>query len=236
MLINGFDVANLNAKQFAVEFSHASIKNDSAWDKGAAAPYFAPTYTGFRSFNVVLYVRGVDREEIIQNCSDIVAKLLEPVNLKLDGFSHFFRATLSGTPSRDERSQRKFHRLTLPFVGYEFGDNVEVSGTTSFTVNNPGNIVSPCRVEITPRSGAASIQLTGICRDSFTGEDLPVTVKDLVTNKTVVIDGLTGLVTQDGAAKEVDAWELPSLKPGSNTITCNNSYMTIKVIVTPLYI
>ena len=26
MLINGFDIANLNAKQFAVEFSHAAIK------------------------------------------------------------------------------------------------------------------------------------------------------------------------------------------------------------------
>lgn len=236
MLINGFDVANLNAKQFAVEFTHANIKNDSAWDKGTAAPYFAPTYTGFRSFNVSLNVKGADREEIIQNCSDIVSKLLEPVDLVLDGFAHYFRATLSGTPSRDERSQRQFHRLTLPFIGYEFGREVEVSGTTSFTVTNPGNIVSPCRVEITPRAGAASIQLTGICRDSFTGEDLPVTMKDMVTGRTVIIDGLTGLVTQDGAIKEVDAWELPSVKPGSNTITCNNSYMTVKVIVTPLYI
>lgn len=236
MLINGFDIANLNAKQFAVEFSHAAITNNSAWDKGAAAPYFAPTFTGFRSFTVVLYVKGANRQEIIQNCSDIVAKLLQPVDLVLDGFSHFFRATLSGTPTRDERAQRQFHRLTLPFVGYEFGDEVEVSGASSFVVNNPGNIISPCRVEITPRSGAGSIQLTGICRDSFTGEDLPVTMKDMVTGKTVIIDGLTGMVTQDGAIKEVDAWELPSVKPGANTITCNNSYMTIKVIVTPLYI
>lgn len=236
MLINGFNVANLNAKQFAVEFSHAAIKNDSAWDKGAAAPYFAPTFTGFRSFNVVLYVKGANRQEIIQNCSDIVAKLLEPVDLVLDGFSHFFRATLSGTPTRDERAQRQFHRLTLPFVGYEFGDEVEVEGVTEFVVDNPGNITSPCRIELTPTISTATLQLTGICRDPFTGEDLPVTVNNLTTNKVVIIDGLTGLITENGAVKEVDAWELPSMKPGSNTVTCDNQVVNVKVIVTPLYI
>lgn len=236
MLINGFDVANLNAKQFAVEFSHAVIINDSAWDKGAAAPYFAPTYTGFRSFTVVLYVKGETRQEIIQNCSDIVAKLLGPVDLVLDGFSHYFRATLSGTPTRDERAQRQFHRLTLPFVGYEFGDEVEVEGTTELTIDNPGNMTSPCRIELTPTISTATLQLTGICRDPFTGADLPVTVNNLTTGKVVVIDGVTGLVTQDGAIKEVDAWELPSMLPGRNIITCDNQVVNVKVTTTPLYI
>lgn len=235
MLINGFDIANLNAKQFAVEFAHASIKNDSTWDKGAAGPYFAPTYTGFKQFSVSLHVKGANREEIIHNCSDIASRLLEPVDLVLDGFSHYFRAVLSGAPSRDERSQRKFHRLTLPFVGYEYSDEVEVSGASSLTVKNPGNIVSPCRIELTPTIGTASLQLTGICRNPFTGEDLPVTVKNLTTNKVVVIDGLTGLITENGTVKEVDAWELPSMKPGTNIITCDNQVVNVKVIVTPLY-
>ena len=84
--------------------------------------------------------------------------------------------------------------------------------------------------------GAASITLTGICQDSFTGEDLPVEIRDLETGKTVTLDGVTGLITQEGEPKEVDAWALPSLIPGNNPITCNNEYMTIKVIVIPIFL
>ena len=90
-------------------------------------------------------------------------------------------------------------------------------------------------MEITPRVGAASITLTGLCRDSFTGEDLPVIIKNLTTGNVVVIDALTGLITEAGNLKDIDIWALPSLLPGANQVSCSSSSMTVKVIVTPLY-
>ena len=136
-------------------------------------------------------------------------------------------------------SKFRGHQLELDFEGYEYGANVTVQTTNAssaaLTVTNPGNLVSPCCVEITPRAGAQSIVLTGLCRDSFTGEDLPVTISDIVIGKVIKIDALSGLITEAGALKDMDIWALPSMKPGTNVVGCNNGSMTIKVTTTPLY-
>ena len=52
-----------------------------------------------------------------------------------------------------------------------------------------------------------------------------------------MIDGESGLVTQDGVLKagDVDFWEFPVLFPGVNTVTCNNSNMTMTVKFKPRF-
>ena len=52
-----------------------------------------------------------------------------------------------------------------------------------------------------------------------------------------MIDGESGLVTQDGVlkARDVDFWESSVLFPGVNTVTCNNSNMTMTVKFKPRF-
>lgn len=234
MTINDIDISMFEARQQRVSFSHANISNNSEWAAHSAVPYFEKNSAGMKTFTVELIVKGDGRETIIRNRSDIIANLLEDCELSLDGFSNKFHAILKKHDAT-ETSMRRWHLLKLEFEGYEHGEEVPASGSSSILVHNPGNLVSPCQVEITPRVGAASIVMTGICRDSYTGEDLPVTIKDLETNKKVILDGLTGLITQDGQLKEADMWTLPSVVPGDTLITCNNDWMDISVYVTPLY-
>ena len=90
---------------------------------------------------------------------------------------------------------------------------------------------------ITPQVGLASLKLTGLVRNPYTREDLPVTVKNLTTGKTVTIDGETGLMTEDEKLKsgDIETYGLPSLVPGTNTITLDSQCVDITVKYFPRY-
>ena len=236
MRIGNTDVSTYNATQFRVSIGHSSLKSDSEWTAGAALPLLTKSSVGFKDLQVTLVVKGEDREAIISNSSAILTLLAVPVTLELDGFDHKFRVSLKSA-NRRESTEKIWHLLELNFEGYEFGDDVVVSGSSEITVANPGTApASPCKVEIIPDISTAEITLEGVCRDFYTGEDLPVTVEELTTNKTVTLDGITGLVTEDGDLKEVDMWGLPSLLPGENTITCDSPLVQLCVTLRPIYL
>ena len=236
MKIGNTDVALYNAKQFNFRYEHMEMKNNnSEWVDGASIPYFARNHPGFISFTVTLDVKGHDREEIRDCCSDILSMLTGPVELELDGFTNKFTAILTGH-SEDERSLRFYHLLKLTFQGYEHGMPSLIYGSSLVIVNNPGNIVSPGRITITPSANAASITLTGICRDSRSGTDIPVIIQSVTNGKVIILDGIDGFITEDGNIKEVNMWTLPTFMPGSNIVTCSNSNMALKIETLPIYV
>ena len=172
--------------------------------------------------------------------------MLVPGELELDDFEHNFYGVLtkhSLTENPLNIPHVKYNRackLILTFDGYEYAKTESVqnfSGSTVFTVTNTGNILTPAIIEITPQIGAASIELTGICRRPDTGEDLPVKIQELLTGKTIILDGVTGLFTQEGQLKsgDIDIWGRPVLLPGENKITVNNNRMDITVRFHPRF-
>ena len=234
MKINSTDISVFNAKQLNFTYNHNSMSNSSAWPAGAAVPYFAPNKFGFASYSLTLAVHGNGREEIRRNCSDIISQLQKPADLTLDGFATKFRVILK-SHNEVERSLQRYHRLELTFDGYEYGETVTASGVTLFTVKNPGNIPSPGIITLTPSADVAHAFLTGICFDALKGGDLPVTVEDMTSNVPVILNGLTGLITEAGQPREVEMWTLPMFLPGVTTITCTSEKVSITAQCIPLY-
>lgn len=242
MKINGKDVAAHNAKQWNVTIGNASISNDSTWARGSPIPVIFGNTLGFKSLKVTLLVKGKNREDICQNVSDLLAEMLDIVELELDGFSHRFRGYLAKS-SHEEKVLNRWHKLTLEFQVYEYGAVVEQQGTFSgipavtMAVSNPGNILTPIRLEITPTAGIASLTISGVCMDPDTGEEQPISLKNLTTGNTVVLDGETGLVTEKGAlkSKDTEMWTLPALSPGTTTLTCSTGTLSIRVKLYPRY-
>lgn len=238
MLIGTWDISKANAKQRSIKIGNCTIKNSSEWPRGHPAPIVGQNDISFKPLTVTMWVYGNNREDIINNRSIILSHLLEPVELTLDGFKHKFYGILTkATP--EEAAMDRWHKLTLELncFEYEEHDSATFGGTTTILLSNKGNIFTPVVIEITPQIGAASIVLSGICRDYDTGEDLPVTIKNLETGKKVIIDGETGLITRDGKlmAEDIDIWGLPTLLPGENKITINNSRMDITVRFRPRF-
>ena len=244
MKINGWDILEASARQLNVTPGFHSIKNDSDWVRGSPTPVVFANEIGFKPLQVTILIKADrDRQAILDNCSLILSKLLEPVNLELDDFEHKFYGVLAKYSLEENPLNVPFvkynraSKLILEFDGYEYASEViqSTSGSTTVTITNPGNIITPAVIEIAPQIGAAEVVLTGICCNPFTGEDLPVKINDLVAGSTVILDGETGLFTQSGELKEVEIWGLPVLLPGENKITVNNNRMDISVRFRPRF-
>lgn len=238
MKIDNFNISECKAKQWNVTMEHNEIKNDSEWVRGSPVPAFFKNTIGFKPCKVVVLVKGKSRDEILENRSNILSRLLEPVILTLDGIDHKFYGILT-KHSITEDSIQRFHRLTLEFSGYEMDDEIlnSFSSTTTFTVENPGNITTPAVLEITPQIGISELAISGLCRDPETGEGQDITIRELSTEKKIVIDGESGFMTEDGANKfkDIDLWELPTLLPGVNNITCSTKNIAVTIRFKPRF-
>lgn len=238
MLIGTWDISEADARQWNVTPGFHSVSNDSEWVRGSPLPAMFKNEIGFKPLKIVVLVKtDGGRQAILDRCSQILSHLLEPAELTLDRFEHKYYAILT-KHTHEETVMKRWHKLILEFNCYEFGDAIAqtVSGATNITISNPGNILTPAVVEITPQIGVASITLTGICRDVNTGIDLPVVINNLETGKAVTLDGETGLVLQEGALKsDVEIWNLPALLPGENKITVTSNRMDITVRFRPRF-
>lgn len=243
MLINGKNITEYGktVKQWRVDIEPRKMDHDSEWPRGSPVPIFQAPEAMFKEFAITLMVYGSGREDIRNRISNILADLTDITDLTLDGWEHGFCGILENAEIKElsDTSRNRFQQLELQFTGYEHGDEVTAAatGVGTIQIDNPGNMVSPAILELTPTVGAASVEVTGLCRDGSTGADLPVTIKNLTTGNKIVLNGITGLITENGKLKagDVDMWELPTLLPGSNTITLDTEYVNLKVTVLPIY-
>ncbi|HCT90534.1 MAG TPA: hypothetical protein DF613_03995 [Lachnospiraceae bacterium] len=239
MKINGWDVSCAGAKQCNVTFGNHGISSASEWIRASPVPVFFRNDIGFKSLKIVLLIKKKGgRETLLRARSEILSRLLEPVEIVLDNYANCFYGILE-KHSAQENVMRRWHTLTLELNCYECGRQVTESFTETdqVTVTNMGNLVTPAVIEVTPLSGTATLSVTGICRDADTGENLPVVLKNLKTGKTVTIDGETGLITEDGALKagDTEIWALPTLLPGDNRIILDNKWMELTVKFRPRF-
>lgn len=244
MKINGTELYEFGkgiyrVKQWRVTRGTRTLKNNTVWERGSPIPIFQTPTATLKTLTVVLMVHSFNRDAIENGMSDIMAALTGINELELDRHYHQFCGVLAKATMSElsETSRNRFQELSLQFSGYEHGEreSVTVSGT-SITIDNPGNMISPASIELTPSSAISSLTITGLCRDSETGTDLEVTVSNMTSGSTVTLDGIDGLITENGELKadDVDMWALPTLLPGENTITFSTS-LDAEITVLPIY-
>lgn len=250
MNINGWDISEAKAKQWNVTPGFSDIKNESEWQRASPLPFLMKSSIGFKPLQVTFLVYGGNRNEVLQNCSMLLARLSEPVRLELDGFSHKYHGVMTKSDfvenplGRQRVTANKVGKLTAGFSCYEYSEQPDgspfsksSSGSAQLIVTNPGNLDTPAVVEITPKIGIAELVINGLTRNPDTGENLKISIKSLTTGNKIILDGETGLFTEKGVLKkDIEIWTLPSLLPGTNTITLSNAQMDISVKYRPRFI
>lgn len=232
MLIDNVNISNFNAMQTNADIQNSSFSNESEWLKNSLTPIFLENYIGFKTIKLELYFRGNSRDETLKNISNLMSKLKKEVVLKLDQHSNYYKCILNNHEIV-KTSIRFAYKLNLEFKGYEHGDEaVELmSRITSKTINVVGNTETPAIIEIVPSIDTIDLILTGL-------GDNPITIKNLAMSKKIILDGESGIVTQDGVNKfaDTDLWNFPSLKPGSNTIKVSRNTVDITIKYKPRWI
>lgn len=272
MLIDGWDIAQANARQARYIDGHHDLKNDSAWNEGSNRPIFQRSSMKFKTFIIDLWVKGKDYQDIVDNRGRILARLIAPAIIEPERTTHKFKAVLNKY-NVTETSKDRFHVLSLEFFGYEYLDTEKftIDVNTTFTIINAGTVETPVTLEITPIGGAVDVPedqmdgymlcdedeaciidddeaaiggydydtliIQGLCRDVRTGNDLDIVIRNITPEKKIIIDGETGLITEDGKVKieDVDIWALPTLQTGENVIRTNNNWLRIAVNYKPRF-
>ena len=96
MLINNWDIADAGAQQWNVVPGYHAISNESDWSQGTMTPVFLKGETGAKRMKITLLIRqDGGRQAILDRCSEILSRLLVPVELVLDDFEHRFYGVLA---------------------------------------------------------------------------------------------------------------------------------------------
>ena len=238
MTIDGYDIAGLHCRQHRVTFGHSDVKSDSEWTEGAILPSFYQNHLNMLEMTLTIAVYGSSRYEIDHRISDLLARFLNPVTVHLDLYTDRQYRLIMMDHSEKEIRRNGCHLVDIKCSGYCFGAEVSASTSgTSLTLTNPGNLLSPLRLEIMPTASTLSLALTNVCHDPVSGADLPLVIRNVAIGNKITIDGMTGKVLQgvSSKVKDVDMWALPALLPGEQTITISATGQTVTAAVTPLY-
>ena len=235
MTINGTDLSEYHARQHHVDFGYHAITNSATWVQAAVLPHFGVNYIDFKAISIEFSVYGSGRDDIHRHASDLLSALMDPCDLKLDGFSHMFRVMMQ-SHTAEEWAERRRHKITVKFVGYEYGEEQAASGMGNVTIKNPGNILSPLRVSITPSENADQIAVKGVCPNKQTGEDMPVLIEEVKSGVEIVLDGANGLFTAGGTLlKNAVIRCPPAMYGGTKRIGCTQAGAKLSVSVLPLF-
>lgn len=227
MLINNIDISNYNARVLEVNIQNSSISNISDFEtKNKLIPLFLNSEVNLNKITVILLVDSLDKKQYYLDKSNLIKNMLNVFDIYFKDRNLRFKCVL--LEQSDKPSLRQIRgALQLNIIGYNIENEVieVLDGIKSKTISVGGNSNIPCIVEITPTTDMIDITIQGL-------NEGPIIVENLKANKTIVIDGVKGTVTQDGINKflDTDMWEFPYLVPGTNTINVDKDTCNIRIV------
>lgn len=233
MLINNIDISKYNARVLDVNIQNSSISNLSNFDiKNKLLPLFLKSKVSLNNITVTLLINSLDKRQYYLDKSNLLSNMLESFDIYFKDRNLKFKCVLVN--QADQPSLRQIRgRFQLTFIGYNLENEViETINRVSYkTINALGNYTVPITIEITPIIDMIDFKITGLSED-------PLIVKNLKGNKTIIIDGINGTVTQDGINKfdDTDMWEFPFLVPGKNSITLSKDTCNITIKYNPRFL
>ena len=227
MLIGGWNIEEAGARQFNVVWGYHGITPHSEWNQNSEVPVFADATIGFKPLQIVIVVKEPGgRESIRESVSKILTHLIKPAEIILDGMEHKFYGYLKSYTVA-ETSKKRFHALTLNMEGYEYGDEVEVSGMQAVEAWNGGTIPAPMQLTLTVPSGLSSLTITGL--------DDPVTLTGISSGGTILIDSENGIVKKGTALLPTSFLRFPRIPTGVVNISCDNASTSVHLVFKPRF-
>jgi hypothetical protein len=225
MIINGKNLTEYGAKLLSYKVSGSEISNDYYLGLGSHTPVMLNCEVKMKPLEMVLSFTGTDRFDVAAKVSQFSKAVSQSSEIAMpDGFNYL--CILTGISEATQITS------TMLEVTYQFSAIQRMNLVTASlnSLNNDvlcqSNVETECVYEIT-----SSTDL-----ETFTLNDM--IIHQLDANKTLIIDGLDKLVTQDGINRfaDVEMNEFPKLSSGSNMITKSDASVNVILKYYPTFI
>ena len=91
MLINTVDISTFKAKQLSADVQSSNITNNSEWIKNSLTPFFEKNTIDFKAIKASLCFTGSNNDDTRNNITNLLAKCIDSIELKLDGYVNKFK-------------------------------------------------------------------------------------------------------------------------------------------------
>ena len=239
MTINGLDIKIYNARLQNYSVSGTALTHNlSTINTLLRMPSLFSSTLGTRTLTITLTFKparlGSDSrstsviqklrtaaENITRFEAEIVGKIVE-ITLP-DGYS--YTALVSAQPAATFDSSGE-HDITYTFSAIRHKDTEEVNVQPNGQIYCSSTTKTPCKIILNIITKSEAVTICG------------VTINEVTDGAEIIIDGIDGIVTENGRNKvlDTDLVDFPYLNPGYNTISCSDETAVIKVIYTPVYV
>lgn len=232
MKVNGIDARKFDAKQLTVDIQPPAVAVNYEWLPGALQPTEFKTDVTMGHLKICVYFKGRDRNRIVRAMSEFMSHFTTACDLELDGYKGKYRGFLTSDDFEKTITKRRY-KINLEFDGYFYDDEITVifDGVTSGNFIMVGSRKTPCIVEVYAKSALTDYTIRGL------GDD-DIIIGNLASGRTVIIDGIKGIVTISGenAFDSVSMWEFPSIKTGGTELNFLNDKAKVTVRYHPMWI
>jgi phage-related protein len=227
--INHNHISEYGAKLLDRQISLSEIKLDSFWPDGSISPCVSKDVKyRYKTLTVDIEFHGTPAQ--IEMNKGIALKDMSISTIKFDAIDHYYSGFVSGTNIKTKVPGFEVVTVTMLVIEHEDEIISHFNRSLSATIQLNSNATTPVILEITPAADLASAAITGL------GED--ISIYNLTTGQSIIIDGEKGTVTENGQNKypDYDSWGFPKLVPGENIITVDNQNLDIAIKYKPRWI
>ena len=232
MKVNGIDIRKYDARQLTVDVQPPDINVNYEWITKALYPEEFETDITMGHLKLSVYFRGQDRNKIMRTASEFMQNFTKACELELDGYKGTYKGYMTSN-EYEKKSVKNRYVINLEFDGFFYDDQLDLvfDGKKTATVYNAGTRSAPCTIEIYAKSALTNYEITGLSKES-------IVVEALEAGKTMIIDGIRGIVTVDGknAFNRVNMWEFPRMATGEITLGFSSDAAKINVKYSPMWI
>lgn len=195
-----------------VEYSVEETENEykSEWTPKSLTPLVEVERPRYKTLKITLLLQGSTRDQVEQNKSTIQSKLKQ-CQVTFTGSSLIYDGVLDGIKFDKIANLAYYVDITFRCLTYSNQITINLDKTYTQNVNIIGNTYVGAIYEVTTDTTIPTLTINN------------VTVNNVTAGKKLIIDGVNGIVTLDGANKFKDCvfTEFPTLKPGNQIITIN---------------
>lgn len=230
MLVNNIDVTTFGVLSVDRDIQLSEVTTYEDWLRKGLSPVINYQKEYFKKIKCKFFFRAKSHEEVLSNISNFTSEL-KTCTLKFDDLDFYYDCTL-------ENSNIIHHNILEKTLEIEFKcaysykavitENIDNQNTK--VINSQGNLPAPAIVTIVLPIDIISYKIDGF-EDS-------IIVNNIHANIPIIIDGEKCIVTENGQNKfsDVDMWSFPTIKPGENTISVDNSKGSLTIKYKPKWL